>query len=245
MKNTLILTFFCFFNLSISFGQNKPKDQFLIKAIDLGLFGNEGVKKDYYGLFYKVNQYTPYTRQEFELKKIDLRQYLPQTENPDYDKIKRDNLLFVLSGFDSLKEKIIGWIPGLSLNNMFPGDSFIFEFGKNVYSLYAKGEIINNDDSSAINVVNGIRDYRLYIRTNQNEVMVDQTIYQSDFIEPRGLAGYIGQVTIEWIGDLNGDNELEIIMSELIHHECYQLKLLSSNNEHKIVEIYKVTVCGG
>jgi hypothetical protein len=131
MRKTLILTFFCFFILSISFGQNKSKDRLLIKAVDLGLyyFENEDIKKDFYGLFHKVNQYAPYERQEFELKKIDLREYLPQTENPDYKKIKRDNLLFVLSGFDSLKEKVVGWIPGLFFNNMFPGESFIFEFG--------------------------------------------------------------------------------------------------------------------
>jgi hypothetical protein len=229
----------------MSFGQNKSTNQLLLKAMDLGLFGNEGVKKDYYGLFQKVNESAPATRQEFEIKKIDLRQYLPKKENPDYGKIKRENLLFVLSGFDSLKDKIIGWVPGLSLNNMFPGESFIFEFGKNVYNLYVKGDIIHNEDSTAINVINGIKNYRLCIRTNQNEVTTDQTIYQAHFIEPRGLAGYIGQVTLEWIGDLNGDNELEIIMSELINHECYELKLLSSDKEHKIGEIYKMTVCGG
>ena len=75
--------------------------------------------------------------------------------------------------------------------------------------------------------------------------MIDQPITQSDFLETLGLGGYIGKTTIEWIGDLNGDNEIDIITSELVNQECYQLKLLSSNKGHKIVEVYKTTFCGG
>jgi hypothetical protein len=248
MKMRVLITIWFYFSISsLAVCQEKSKQRFVIKAIDLwAYYDNPAEKKEYYGLFLKRYVLDKDGRnQEFESRKINLKEYLPQTQQPNYSKIKADSLIFVFCGFDSLKTKIIGWIPDLTLNNLFPGQSFTFNIGQTIYHIYSKGEIIHSSDSNSVEVFNGIKDYRIGIRTKQNDNITDQTIAKFDFMERWSVGDYLGEITIEWLGDLNGDGDLDIIIMNRGHHECYQLKLISADNQNKFRKVYHSTICGG
>jgi hypothetical protein len=243
----LIIIWFYFAISTLAVCQGKSRQLLVIKATDLwAYYGNPAEKKEYYGLFLKRYVLDKDGRnQEFELREINLKEYLPQTEHPNYSKIKADSLIFVFRGFDSLKTRVIGWIPDLTLNNLFPGQSFTYNIGQTIYHIYSKGEIINSSDSNSIEVFNGIKDYRIGVRTKQNVNITDQTIAKFDFLERGSVGNYLGEITIEWLGDLNGDGALEIIIINRGHHECYQLELISADKQFKFRKLYDSVICGG
>ena len=222
---------------TITFGQTEKK--LVIGANDIWAISPSS--DNFYGLFIKQKLHDDHF--QYEYKKINLSEYLPKPESPNHDKIKNDKLIFVFKGFESFKTTIEGYEP--KLGYLYPGQSFIFGIGDMMYHLYANGQVIKTVDPKNFEVFNGIKDYEIGIKSTDGKNISEQTIIKRDILERWVVGDYLGGIKIDWIGDLNGDGKLDIIITNVGHHECFDIIIYSADTNDKFSEIHKNTICGG
>lgn len=228
----------------------KVKDPFIIPAINLGIY--DGPLTDsvqYYGLF--LIKHIIGKQYFFKVKKINTSDYLKRIRQLDYHKVRSDSLIFVFSGIEFQQTEVVGWVPDDKYKNLYPGQSFLFSLGhgetRHSYHFYAKGDIINSVDTTSLEVFDGIENYQLRIRLQKEAKIYDQQIF-SRKIERWMVGDYLGGFFNNWIGDLNGDGMLDMLSSNIAHHECFDIEFRVSTNEDSdgqiLKTIVKYTLCG-
>lgn len=235
----LLLTSLCATN---GYGQKSESYIFIASPSSIGL--RDAPLSDtieYYGLFIKSLQYE---QEEFEIRKIDTRTYFKGVGDVDYKKIGSDSLFLIFSGLKFYSNKVNGMIPfKRGYGYLFPGQSFLY----GGLHLYCKGEAIENKDSTSLEVFSMIKNYRVGVKYKSKNKYRYEILKKTDLT--RWMIGqYLGGISIRWIGDLNGDGEIDIWLSSSDHHECYQDKFFLGNkrDEKKYIEaVYSAEICGG
>ena len=154
---------------------------------------------------------------------------------------------FIISGLD-IKDSLI---QGKRLSNgrLYPGETVNFYMDRNSYHLYAKGNVIESKDS--ILPFSEIQNYKLILREisrdslSQHSVTREQQLYEMN-LNAWFDGDYEGGYFIRWIGDINGDGKLDILLSVSGHFACMDYVLLMSNkySDKLIEEVSRYTVCG-
>lgn len=115
---------------------------------------------------------------------------------------------------------------------LYPGESILWQYDEHhVYLIYATGEVEKNQDSTRINAFSGIRNYEFHIRRQLNGIIEDHILYDTGF-DAFNSFQYLGGIHLHWIGDLDGDQQLDMILTVSHHHACWEVVLwLSSGAE--------------
>jgi hypothetical protein len=215
-------------------GQTK-RERLIMAGHDLWALSSES--SDFYGLFVKKQLIDNWY--DFEVRKVNIKDYAPAPETVDHERVKEDKLVYVFLGFDSLDTNIRGW--KFESEYLLPGQSLLV----GEYHIYATGQIIETKDSTSNEVFDAVDDYRIGVKTKLKEKVIDQNITKGYRLERWNIGHYLGGIKVDWVGDLNGDGRPEIIMIESGHHECFDLVLYSPDKSFKIKEVRRTTVCGG
>lgn len=151
---------------------------------------------------------------------------------------------FLVKGLN-LKDSL--FTNGIMLDRMlYLGESIRFtvynkedERNSKDYFIYAKGNLIETKNNE-FPYFNKIENYELVIDSYKDKV--GQTIRKMDlFAFPSG--GFEGGVYIHWIGDLNGDNLLDMLVGISEHYAGAMLSLFLSDNNSK--QLFKEHIAGG
>ncbi|MDX1907905.1 MAG: hypothetical protein SF053_12800 [Bacteroidia bacterium] len=115
---------------------------------------------------------------------------------------------------------------------LYPGESILWQYdGDHAYLIYATGEVEKSQDSTRIDALSGIRNYTLHIRRQLNGTLEDRILYDTAF-DTFNSYQYRGGIHLHWIGDLDGDQQLDMILTVSHHHACWDVVLwLSSGAE--------------
>jgi len=134
------------------------------------------------------------------------------------------NPIFIISNFKT-KSKIV---TGKSIQKMiFPGEQILFYDNNMSYTLYSLGEVIPNKEEFPI--IDRIKDYELRIRDHNSEI--DYLIYRKQ-VRSWSAGGYNDRIIVKWIGDLNYDSKLDLVIELSFHHEGGGYTLLLSDTKH-------------
>ncbi|MEL6863679.1 MAG: SH3 domain-containing protein [Bacteroidota bacterium] len=156
------------------------------------------------------------------------------------------NPLFLFSGIEVDEEEIIH---GHAFDHkfLFPGESFYLRTDKASYYLYAKGQIQLSKDPDSGSPFSMIRNYELRVRRVMNGAVEDQMIYRMDL--PHWLGDqYGGGIHLQWVGDLDRDGELDVLLSKASEEDCWEIIcLLSSKAEpgQYFRQVSSYTECSG
>ena len=213
--------------------------QITTKKVILGvndLWGLYYGHEEFYGLFITKKLGDDYY--EYQVRKIDIKKYVPKSAINDYatvnyEKVKRDNLEYVLAGFDSLPNIVKGWKPKLNYISLYPGE--LKTFGS--YQIYAKGERVGQ----------GIANYRIGVKTTFAGKTVDQIIKKRDLLETTDFVDtdtihYAG-LRVDFVGDLDGDRNPEILLITAAQSECYSIILYSPDKNMKFKKVWEFQIC--
>ncbi|WP_157578122.1 hypothetical protein [Tenacibaculum ovolyticum] len=128
---------------------------------------------------------------------------------------------------------------------MYPGEAITFsvpnvenERKSRSYSIYIKGKIIETENNQ-FPYFEEIRDYELRVATegfNESLAKIDIKTFAS--------GGTGGGIYLYWIGDLNGDNRLDMLVGTSNHFAGIELTLyLSDKSDNKLFIKHKVGSC--
>ena len=193
-----------------------------------------------------------YEGSEIDESKIDFSDYFAVYEKEKYlitnfkiTKYNSDSTTqpkFLIKGLNSLKDSTNGrWIN----RKMYPGETIIFsvpnsenEEKSRGYSIYAKGKLIETENNK-FPYFEKIENYELRVasgKTNESIVKMDITSF------PTG--GFEGGIYLYWIGDLNGDNRLDMLIGTSTHYAGIELIFYLSDKTDKGLFIkHKVGSC--
>jgi hypothetical protein len=217
-----------------TFGQTK-RERIVLGGHDLWALSS--ASNNFYGLFIKKQLIDNW--HDFEVRKINIKDYSSRPETVDHERVKKDNLVYVFLGFDSLNANIRGW--KFESDYLLPGQSLL----AGDYHIYAKGEIIETTDPTSTEVFDAVDNYRIGVKTKIQEKIIDQIITKEYRLTRWNVGNYLGGIKVDWVGDLDGDGRLEIIMTECGHHECFDIVIYSPDKNFKIREVFRNTICGG
>lgn len=130
---------------------------------------------------------------------------------------------------------------------LFPGESVFLGTDKATYHVYAKGSIVSSKSPEDSNPFSMIRNYELHVRQQIGGEIKDELLYKMDLPAWMG-DGYDGGVFLEWIGDLDGDNKLDMLLSTTNSKHCWEVVFfLSSKAErgHLLRQVSKYEECDG
>ena len=149
---------------------------------------------------------------------------------------------FIVSGIDLAENQTVDGIHFKS-RMLYPGESI--PYGRSI--IYAVGDVDVSEESS-LEPVQSIRNYKLIIREQsvegagpKEEVLFDLNLshWSNGFFE--------GGARIRWVGDIDGDNKLDILLTYSPHYACYQVILFLSTRAigpRLLGETATYTVCG-
>ncbi len=129
---------------------------------------------------------------------------------------------------------------------IFPGEHLYLsipnledEKNSNSYYIYAKGDLIEKENNE-FPFFDSFDNYELcMLHKNKNSL-----IFSLDSINAWGAGGFEGGVFLYWIGDLNGDKQIDIILgaSQDFRGTSYYF-LLSNDNPDQIFTQYDACGC--
>jgi len=173
--------------------------------------------------------------------KRDLSGYFAIYENEKYltpnfitKKYNPDSIVrpkFIIKGINSIKNSTNGrWIN----RKMYPGETIICTVPNSEnkeksrsYSIYIKGKLIETKNNEFPYFKN-IKDYELRVasgKINQNIIKMDISSF------PTG--SFDGGIYLYWIGDLNGDNRLDMLVGTSSHYAEIKLTFYLSDKTDK------------
>ncbi|RAJ11746.1 hypothetical protein [Olleya aquimaris] len=193
-----------------------------------------------------------YEGSEMDETKIDFSEYYAVYEKEKYlitnfniKKYNSDSIVqpkFIIKGLDSIKSLTNGkWIN----RKMYPGETIIFsvpnsenEENSRSYSIYIKGELIETENNE-FPYFKKIKDCELRVasgKTNESILKMDIPSFPS--------GGFEGGIYLYWIGDLNGDNRLDMLVGNSTHYAGIELILyLSDKTDKELFIKHKVGSC--
>ncbi len=184
--------------------------------------------------------------------KRDMSEYLAVYEKEKYTLtnfiIKKHNLdsttqpRFLIKGLDSIKKATEGrWIN----RKMFPGETITFfldnslnESANRSYSIYVKGKLVETENNK-FPYFKSIKDYELRVASGKK----NESIIKMD-VEAFSSGGFEGGIYLYWIGDLNGDNRLDMLVGKSNHFAGIELLFyVSDKSDKKLFTKHKVGAC--
>lgn len=208
------------------------------------------LSRQYYGL-YLNEQDASLGDQKFQIKACDFKVEtvsLPDVPTYEYAQLQEgDQPEFLISGLEpGVQENIIG--QSFKDKFLYPGESVSLTLGAAHFHIYAKGRIVENTDGEDINPIAMIKNYELHVRrTTHDGDREDQIIYKMDI--PGWYAdGYEGGIFLHWIGDIDADGELDVLLSNSATYTCKEIVFfLSSKAErgHFFKQVAKYQECDG
>ena len=203
-------------------------------------FGIPSFRKDidYFGIYEKDTFRNQFRANKFE--EIDSITYDPIKGELNIGKLK-NKPNFIISGIDLTDDQTIN---GKNYNSkmLFVGEAIYFQSSY----LYVTGNPEISDNN--IFPFTTIRDYKLILRQpTENEEFKEQVVFTNDFLAWIGGGGYEGGILIRWIGDIDGDNKIDILLSHATHYACWNVILFLSTkaNENELVgQAANYEVCG-
>ncbi|MEM8907334.1 MAG: SH3 domain-containing protein [Bacteroidota bacterium] len=208
------------------------------------------INRSYQGLYLQDSD-PVVDEQRFQLKRclfnVDTV-VVPGVPTYHYARLREgDHPTFLISGLESRSGTSI---PGKSFEDKFlyPGESVSLTLNGAHFHVYAKGRILENKSGEDINPIAMIKNYELHVRRSTNEGdRTDQRLYQMDL--PGWYAdGYEGGIFLHWMGDLDGDGELDLLLSNSASPACKTISFfLSSRAErgHFFKQVAKYQDCDG
>lgn len=125
---------------------------------------------------------------------------------------------------------------------LFPGESVII--GNSC--LYATGTPISDPES--IDPFSAIENYKLFLRViNDKDKSYEEVVLFTLDIPAWGIGGYEGGVKLRWVGDLDNDGKLDLLLTNSTHYACWDVILLLSSKaigNQLVGEAAKYTACG-
>lgn len=193
-----------------------------------------------------------YEMGELEESKKDLSDYSAVYEkekysitNFDIKKYKADSIKqprFLIKGLNSIKNTTEGrWIN----RKMYPGETISFfldnslnESVSRLYHIYTKGKVVETENNK-FPYFKSIKDYELRVasgKKNERIIKMDVSSFSS--------GGFEGGIYVYWIGDLNGDNRLDMLVGKSIHFAGIELLFyISDKSDKKLFTKHKVGSC--
>ncbi|WP_435137227.1 hypothetical protein [Formosa sp. A9] len=193
-----------------------------------------------------------YEGSEMDEIRIDFSDYFAVYEKEKYlitnFKIKKynsDSIVqpkFLIKGLDSIKDSTNGrWIN----RQMYPGETIIFsvpnsenEEKSRSYSIYTKGKLVETENNT-FPYFKKIENYELRVdsgKTNESIIKMDIPSFSS--------GGFEGGIYLYWIGDLNGDNRLDMLVGTSTHYAGIELVFyLSDKTDKELFIKHKVGSC--
>ena len=232
-KHTII--FFLFFFIHYNSGcQTNPDNEKIRVVIPNCGIGSEwdDIKTDLnqeYWAVYKKKEY--HNWDNFLIEKYEIK----NTSIP----------AFLVKGLE-LKDSI--FTTGQWINRMFyPGESMPFlvynlkdEKNSKNYYIYASGKLVKTEKRE-FPYFSKIENYELNVVCHRDKTR--QSIRKMD-IPSFGSGGFEGGIFIYWIGDLNGDNRLDMLVGISEHYAGTSLSLfLSDNDSMELFKEYEVGAC--
>ena len=134
---------------------------------------------------------------------------------------------FLIHGLD-LKDKTL--FPGRFYDDLmiFPGQTIRFYLNKKVYILYSTVDL--SPVSGGVNPYSNLTNYKLILRLFENKASTDQILYKGNF-NSWGPGGYEGGIFIKWIGDLNNDALVDILLTKSSNYHSKEFILLMGMND--------------
>lgn len=183
----------------------------------------------------EMNEYWAF----FEIEK-DNRNYYDVEK---YDETDSRKPKFFLKGLNFEESPIVGkWVNRM----IFPGEYLSLsipnmedEKNRNSYYIYAKGDLVETENNE-FPYFERLDNYELRILLKNK----DSLIYSLDSISAWSAGGFEGGVFLYWMGDLNGDKQIDMILgaSKDYRSQSYLL-LLSNENPEEMFTQYEVGGC--
>lgn len=185
----------------------------------------------YFGIYERVDKST----QSFKALHFQLEDTL--VDEPAYGLsrvlfIDSVRPLFVVSGIEGISNNTE--ISGVNLNGLgiFPGKSVSYDIGQKSYTVFATGNYLKN----AKNEIALIIDYKVFIQVVENKRTTKQILYEANSVSAWSGGGFEGGVTLRWIGDLDNNNGVDIILTTSSDYRSWDVILLmTSQLNDKIV----------
>ncbi len=137
---------------------------------------------------------------------------------------------------------------GKWINRMFyPGESLAFtivnikneEYNKSYY-IYAKGKLVETKKNE-FPYFSKMENYELIVANHRDNLK--QQVRKMD-LSSFGSGGFEGGLFIYWIGDINSDHKLDMLIGTSSHYAFTEISLLLSNDDdQKLFVEYKVGGC--
>ncbi len=176
------------------------------------------------------DHFAVYEKEKYLITNFNIKKYNP-------DSIVQPK--FIIKGLNSIKDSTNGrWIN----RKMYPGETINFlvenERKNRSYSIFIKGKIIETENNK-FPYFEEIKDYELRVAANG----FNESILKID-IKTFASGGTGGGIYLYWIGDLNGDNQLDMLVGTSNHFAGIELLFyLSDKNDKKLFIKHKVGGC--
>lgn len=151
------------------------------------------------------------TKFEFQKDSLDEEKFLLSLP-------KNDTILLITKENDLLKSKNELKIADLKTKYIKPGDKISFRFNEKEYQLYAIGEE-NKDKTIPYSHIN----YKLYFTAEIDGRKIGQTLIEKSYFDVKNTQIY-------FVGDLDGDEKLDLILNTSYHKEEENPTIYLSNN---------------
>ena len=138
---------------------------------------------------------------------------------------------FLIKGINPIKSSTNGrWVN----RKMYPGETIIFtvpnsenEEKSRSYSIYIKGKLIETKNNEFPYFKN-IKDYELRVASGK----INESIIKMD-VSSFPTGSFDGGIYLYWIGDLNGDNRLDMLVGTSSHYAGIELIFYVSHKTDK------------
>ncbi|GHN01872.1 hypothetical protein WSM22_33610 [Cytophagales bacterium WSM2-2] len=141
--------------------------------------------------------------------------------------------LFIVSGVGIKKRDIAGIQPKGADSGVFPDNSVSYTLGTTLYTVYATGEYIKDKDDK----VSYISNYRVFLQKIDGANKEEQLLFSLDRLSSWGAGGFEGGAAVRWIGDLNGDKKVDLVLWTSSDFRAWEVTLyMTGGAPGKIVE---------
>jgi hypothetical protein len=181
----------------------------------------------YYGLYELENEYQ---EKIFVLQKIKIKKF---ETNDDFGLAKEDfhsvHELRPLFIFKGLNQKFPFIIHGKYINRyqLYPGDNFRYDTKKAANFIYVTGKPHFKDTTNFADFSSKIENVELHVQEEMNGQLVDSILYKVNMYQWHG-GGFEGSIGIHWIGDLDADGKLDMILGYSNHYAYYEYSIYLS-----------------